>query len=349
MSTATSTGATNLWGLADSTVIFKVNTRAFTKGDFMVASRMFDRINRLNAGDDLDAPNKAAEKAVYFRAPLVLSELVRREMVKSYAKEHKVEPTDDDLAVARKAFARQFRRRRTLEDVADKIGSAEGKVMLDFVRGDATDIALRRSFDVNHTFNITDDDVMVVSNRIIKFNETAAVSNAFEKSVLDHALADIRNGEAFSEVAKRYSIAPEDGEMWDSFNDNDFDDNAAIYGWVKTASVGDVSGILESDEGWVLVKLVDYNVELGDKGEIASRDWTLVRIVRPFWEETPVMTRDQIVAGVLKYREGVVQKRVGEALMAHAVVEWPLGTNILVRLEQPYIQRPISSGEQNLK
>lgn len=336
--------ATNLWGLADSAVIFKVNGRAFTKGDFMGVSRMYDRINRLNAGDDLDSPNKAAERAVYFRAPQILSDSVRREMVKSYAAELKVEPDDEDLKAARRGFESGFRRRHTLEQIAEKIGPVEGRIMFDYVRGDATDIALRRKFDVDHTFNITDADIMVVSNRIIRFNETAAISNAFEKSVLEKALADIRNGGAFPEVAKKYSIAPEDGKSWDSFTDLDFDDNAAVYGWVQGAKVGDVSGILESDEGWVLVKLVDKNVEWDGKEKAVSSEWSLVRIIRPLWEKTPEMTRDEIVAGVLKYRHGLVQKRVGAALMAHTVVEWPFGTNVLERLDRPYVRRSVTAG-----
>lgn len=339
---------TNLWEMADGEVIFKVNGFGFTKSDFMAASRMYDRINRLNAGDDLFAPNVRAEKAVKFRAPLVLSEMVRRAQVRCYAKENNIEPTEEDLQVARRTFERQFRRRQTIEKIADQIGSVEGRIMLDYMRGDALDMTLRKRFDTEHTFDITDADVMVVSNRIIRFNETAAVSNAFEKSVLTKALADIGRGESFGSVARKYSKNPEEGVTWSSFSDGDFDENPALFDWVKSAKVGDISGILETDEGWIIAKMTDSSFQLLDDEGNGSREWTLVRILRPLWEKAAAMKREEIVDGVLKYRQGLVQKRVWDAIAAHSTVEWPYGTNVLKCVGETVVQRPVAAKESDL-
>ena len=334
--------------MSDDAVVFKVNGSGFTKGDFMAASRMYDRINRLNAGDDLFAPNVMAEKAVKLRAPFVLSDMVRRAQVRCYAKENDIEPGQEDLQAARRTFERQFRRRQTIEKIADQIGSVEGRVMFDYMRGDALDMTLRKRFDAEHSFDITDADVMVVSNRISRFNETAAVSNAFERLVLTKALADIGRGESFESVARKYSKDPDEGVTWSSFSDGDFDENPALFEWVKSAKVGDVSGIIETDEGWIVAKLTNSSLQLLDDDGNGRREWTLVRILRPLWEKAAEMKREEIVGGVLKYRQGLVQKRVWDAIAARSTVEWPYGTNVLKCVGEAVVQRPARAKESDL-
>ena len=113
---------------------------------------------------------------------------------------------------------------------------------------------------------------------------------------------------------------------------------------MKTAKVGDISGVLELDDGFSVVKLIAYEKEgddepkspvwLADQQKEEADDdppeetWTMVRIYRKAWDPFEPMTRKEIFDALTKARNREIQKKIGDAIMSKAVIEWPQGTNL---------------------
>jgi parvulin-like peptidyl-prolyl isomerase len=176
---------------------------------------------------------------------------------------------------------------------------------------------------------------MSVSNRIAATQKQASVSNSIERAVLEKAMDELRSGATFKEVAERYSETPEEGDVWGEYLLEEVDEDEELVAWLKDAKDGDVSGILELDDGYSVVKVLSRHPEELPPGAVQQpRDvWTVARISRKCYDGLPEKTRDEIVESLLRRRNNALQKRVGDAIMADAVIEWPHGTNLFENVE----------------
>ena len=102
--------------------------------------------------------------------------------------------------------------------------------------------------------------------------------------------------------------------------------------------------MLELDDGFSVVKLIAYEKEgddepkspvwLADQQKEEDDDdppeetWTMVRICRKAWDPFEPMTRKEIFDALTKARNREIQKKIGDAIMSKAVIEWPHGTNL---------------------
>lgn len=324
--------AGDMSSLPDDAIVLKVNGEPITKCKFMVASRFYDKINRLNARQPLTGANPHAEAAVQYRAPWVLNDMLNRTLIRQFAEERQVSYSDVNFKMARSAFYKSFRRSNlSLEEIARLIGGEEGDLVQEYVQGDATRFALLESLDVNHTLEITDDDINVVSNRWIEFNRVATISNAFEKAELAKALDEIANGGSFEEVGRKYSIDLEEVVDWGDFELDDFEDEPELAAWLKEAKIGDVTGVVETDDGWSVIKLTGKEIERDEDEDglpTFETKYTLSRIVRKAWEIIPDAPREEIVKGLIDARRKALQRQMGDLIMQKAVIEWPAGTNL---------------------
>ena len=154
-------------------------------------------------------------------------------------------------------------------------------------------------------------------------------------------MAEIKAGADFAAVAKKYSEVPEEGELWGEYFLEEISENPRLVEWVKTAKPNDVSGILELDDGVAIVKVLARHLEdvpAGEEYEERREVWRLVRIARRFFETTDDMTRPEIFQMLTNYRNKKIQKKVGEAIMKEAVVEWPHGTNLFQRVKDQNVR-----------
>lgn len=335
--------------LADSAVFLRVNGQSFTKHDYLVASSLFDKMHRMRAGDPLVGPNPKAERATELRSKYTVSEIERRALMAQFAKENKVEASEENVKKAERLFLKEVgRSKEKIEDVIAEYGKEDGALLAEYLKGDAVDLTLREHFDPSNTLHITDADIMAVSNAIQRSIVIAAESNKIEKAILNTAILAIKDGLPFAEAANKYSLLPEEAIEWEVFDNDDLSEIKELRQWVKSAKIGDVSGILELDDGFSVVKLLDYEKEDDDEEEkplalkpVLSQDvldkddddlpeesWTLVRICRKSWEPFEPMKREEIVNDLYKLRSNEIQKKIGDAIMAKAVVEWPHGTNL---------------------
>lgn len=317
--------------LPDSGVFMIVNGVQFTKKDFLVASSLEDKIRRLMSGDKLTGENKKAEEAKLASRKRTVSEMLRRSLIRQYAQKHDIKATqkeyDDYVAKLLKSMRNS---KKTIFATAKLFGPEEARLFLRYVDDDALAQPLRNHFDTEKILDITDADIMVVSNRWLRAVERTAASNKVELAQMNAALRDIQSGMDFGEAARRYSERPEQGVGWGDFLLDEMIDNPALLEWAKTAHTGDVSGIIEMDDGWGIVKVLRRGPEDLPPGSmmIPRESWKLARITRKLFETAKQLPRDEIIQGLKDYRNKKLQKRVGDAIMAEAKIEWPHGDEL---------------------
>lgn len=336
------TGEKKMSELTDGTVFLRVNGEAFKKHDFVVASTLYDYMARMASKDSLKGPNAKAERSVLLRRPFIVGEIKRRALLAQFACANKIEANEANTKKAEELFLKAMdRSRSTVDKIAAEFGGEEGELLKAWLKGDAVELTMREHFDTEHRMDITDADVMEVSNRWVKSQATAIESNKLERAVLEKALGEIKAGSDFAEVAKKYSLVPQEAVEWAELDQDDVaEEHVALTEWLKTAKKpGMVSGILELEDGFGICKVTAYEREEADNDpddkdpDPPEENWTVVRICRKFWEGYEPMTRAEIVDELFKARSREVQKKIGDAIMAKATIEWPCGTNLFERVE----------------
>ena len=320
--------------LSNGDVFLVVNGEKITKKDFKTAVSLEDKMRRMCAGDPLTGPNKPAQEYSLWARPRTLSDVLRRALMRQFAKKNGIKPTKEDIEECSKSVVVNLRRRNaTVDDLAKEFGKEDGRLFRQYLEDDATGIAARRFVDDRGILNITDDDVINISNRIARMQARAAASNAVEKAVLAKAISEIAAGKDFAEVAKAHSRDPEQGTLWETSYLDEMESSPALMKWASSAKTGDVSGILELDDGWAVVKVVSRRDEDVPPGvvKIPREIWELVRVSRNLFESPPDMDREEIVTRLLEFRNRDLQKKVGDMIMKDAVIEWPHGTNLFAK------------------
>ena len=320
--------------LANGDAVFIVNGEKYTKRNFKTAVSLADKMRRMCAGDPLTGPNTPAQEYSMWARPRTLSDAFRRMLMRQFAKKNGINPTKEDLDESMGRVLKNLRRgNSTIDVLAKEFGKEEGVLFRQYVVDDATEQAARRFVDEKGLLTVTDADVINISNRISRFQARAAASNAVEKAILEKAIAEIAAGKDFAEVAKAYSRDPEQGALWGTSYLDEMESSPALMKWASSAKAGDVSGILELDDGWAVVKVVSRRDEDIPPGviKIPREIWELVRVSRNLFESPPDMDREEIVSKLLEFRNKDLQKKIGDMIMKEAVIEWPNGTNLFVK------------------
>ena len=144
------------------------------------------------------------------------------------------------------------------------------------------------------------------------------------------ALTAIKAGEDFSKVAEMYSETKGDGKIWGDYLLEEVEESPALVNWLMGAKDGDVSGILELDDGFSVVKVLKRHPEELPPGskDVPREVWELARISRKCYDGFPDQTREEIVDELTRHRNNKIQRQIGDAVMSQAVIEWPHGTNL---------------------
>lgn len=317
--------------LKDSDIIFRVNGVAYTKADFLIASSLEDKLRRMQAGDPVIGPNKPAEEAKIASRPHTLSDMVRRELLRQYAASKGLVVSAEEREVYIKALLRNLKRTHsTISQVAGEFTPEEGRLFLKYVEDDSAAQPLRNLCAAPGELNVLEGDVVAASNRWLRSQAAANASNTVERAVLDAALSEISAGVDFAKVAQKYSETPEDGEKWNDFLLQEMQNDEELLAWAANAKAGDVSGILALDDGWAVVKVLARRPEDLPPGSTDEpRElWELARISRKMYETVPGQSHDEIVQIITSYRNGKIQRRIGDEIMAASKIEWPHGEKL---------------------
>ncbi|MBP5227102.1 MAG: peptidylprolyl isomerase [Kiritimatiellae bacterium] len=325
--------------LSSRSVFLKVNGEAIRKRDFDALATLYDKVNRMRAKDPLVGANPQAERAIRLQSNAIVAGMLRRTLLRQLAEKEHVTASPEALKAGEAAMLKHLRREdSSLQAVAKEIGGKPGQLIFTLNEGDALEAALRDHFDTEHELKITAKDIADARQRAIQISEAGAASNIIEKAELEKAKKEIAAGVRFEEVAKKYStVYPEEGREWGEFELKEFEDNPAFQKWLVGAKTGDISDIMEMDDGWSIVKVEFRTVEELPPGSLAiPRDlWTLVRVTRRLWEILPEYTDEELTDFLLAKRMPKIQRKIGDLIMKEAVIEWPYGTNLFKKVEAP--------------
>ena len=323
--------------LRDEDVFLKINGRRFTKRMFRDNASFFDKISRLMSGDPLTGANPAAERTERIRRPGVVSDIYRRGLISTYADKIGVKPTEEQLAETRKNFSKQFKN-MPIDEICSKIGEREARVLNSMVVVDATSFALRQRADTNNYLTVSEEHINTVSNRVAVHRASADASNAVSRAKLEMAKKELDGGADFAEVARKYSNTPDDGVEWGEYDLNNFETGSPIEMWLRRAEIGAISDIFLLDDGFAIVKVNDHTTEKVKDGfgQVQTIEtWKLARISAIAYDKVDEMTRDEIIENTLQVRHKKLQKIVADEIMATAVIEWPVGTNLFNTVKSP--------------
>ncbi len=317
--------------LAEEDVFMIVNGQKFTKHDFLVASSLEDKIRRLMSGDPLTGFNPKAEEAVRNSRKRTVSEMQRRALVRQFAQKTGVSVSAKEYDEYTAKLLKAMRQRKgDIISLAKRFGPEESRLFLRYVDDDALAQPLRNHFDKDGILKITDADIMTVSNRWLRAVERTNASNEVELVSMRAALAEARGGVPFDKVAARYSERPDQGVAWCELMLEEMDDNPDLREWAKAAKEGEISDILSLDDGWAIVKVLRRGPEDLPPGSTAfpREVWTFARITRKAFDTAKKLPREEIIQGLLDFRNKKLQKQIGEAIMSDAKIEWPRGENL---------------------
>ena len=95
-----------------------------------------------------------------------------------------------------------------------------------------------------------------------------------------------------------------------------------LENWAMTAKSGDVSGILELDDGYAIVKLLKVRDESHDPDDDTEKEtvWEFAKLHRDFFEPLPELTHDEIAEALKAERSARIQRLVGDEIMKSAVI-----------------------------
>ncbi len=321
--------------LNDDAVILIVNGVSFTKKDFNDTCSVFDKMLRMKHGVPLTGFNPKAYESLEKMRPNILSRIMRSELVHQFAREKNIQIKDGYFnEVAANVLKSINRGHSTFDSVCAEMGDETvARKFRTLAECEALEFSLRDLFDTNGILNIAESDVISYSNRYMKSIGEAERKNKEQVKQLEEALEKIASGVDFAEAGLKYSDSKdgkEEAEFWDEYYKEDFDGEDNLESWAMTAKKGDVSGILEMDDGYSIVRLNDIRQDQTDPDDESSTEtvWEFGRIRKDLFESLPQLTHDEIVAALTEGRKERIQKIVGEEIMKTAVIEWPYGTNL---------------------
>ena len=315
-------------------VFLKVNGKCFTKADFDLDAAVYDKMLRMGHKARLTGFNAQAADAIEKMSPLILNYMPRRELFNQYANQNSisVKPAFLEMAVG-KVLRDLNRSHSSLDAVCAEMGPGVGERFRYFVNTDALEYSLREHFDKDGLLDIKEDDIISYSNRYERSVVAAAEKNARQLEMLNKALDELKRGADFKTVAAKYSegeFASNDAEYWDEYYKEDFEDEEQLAAWALSAKEGDISGVLELDDGYGIIKLLKKREEGPDPSDETVKEtvWEFAKLHRDLYEPLQELTHDEIKAAYVAERTREIQKKMADAILKEAVIEWPYGTNL---------------------
>ena len=319
--------------MVPSDVIMVVNGEKITRHDFDVMQAFYGKIFRLCNTLPLVGRNERADRYVHNREQKTPEELFSRTLMRQEADRRGISVTPEQVLVSAKGALRGMRRAKVpLEDVAQELGGEEGALFLKLAKDDARSQALRRKV-AEGRLDVSEKEIDEGLARVADFNRRADVSNEVQRAHLAQAVREVRAGGDFAAIAKKYSLVhPEQGADWQTVELGELASDSPLREWLSSAKVGELSGPLDLDDGLSIVKLLAKSKGDAPDGVPPPDIYHLARITVLAFERSPEMSRDEVRAALVNYKNNEIQKELGTRLFNTAVLEYPNGTNWFPRV-----------------
>lgn len=326
---------------ADDPVLY-VNGEKITKRDFMALLVLRDKLWRLQQRLPLEPTPDESEAFLAEANHGIMMELIHRAMFRQYAKEINAIPSEASVKQLSEQIAiTLYGPGATIDGIANMIGGDAGNLFRKVPVIDAQDALLRQSVTTNDLENVSEAEIKEREEFVAKFDANADELNAKAAARLMEAKTRILAGADFAEEAANIAEAvnPQFGKMWGTFEIQEFPADEELHQWLLTAQEGDISDPLDLEDGIAIVKLLAKG-----KGEapfdLEPPDaYTLARCTTQAFDKMQFQDREQMSRQLLIWKQQAAQRQLGAMLSARAVVEYPNGTNLFLKVEESYRQK----------
>lgn len=310
--------------LADSAVVLSVNGLNVTKGEFNSHCALMTALyqNR-HPSANLEKIAKAKEKI----RRSAKSETISRLMMYSNlcAGTNATEVSEGVRASVEAEYVKTFCPKGQSFDQLNQV--LAGKKLEDvFIREFSRDVQVRAALEAKYpeVYVVADEDLSNVVRKVERYNETAAATNALICATMTNVLNRIRAGEDFAKLADEFSQDAEKGEggdMGECDAETFGGDKSDYVAVVSALKPGEVSGILETDEGYEIVRKVADVSASESNSEISC--WRLSRIFfhRPCF--LPVLDDAAMRIDILRERRRALMEKLSAEFAKTAKVSVP--------------------------
>ena len=310
-------------------VIVRVNGVDITKRDFDKLQAAYGMMYGLANGHGVDLTNPRIQRFMKGRAPAAPQELMRRELMRQEAVKVKVAANPQEVAAAKEGLAKSFRKSKVkdFEEAASRMGAEVAQYVEGLIVSDVQSKDLRRHLSPE-SFEVSEKEIDEGLARVKRVQDGCVASNKLVRAKIAAARAEVLAGKDFAEVASRSSRGGKDeAKEWESIQFEDVAEDSPLRSFLAKAKVGDISDLIEWEDGLMFVKVLKVSKGDAEAGGGTSKTFDLGRVVVNIWDRPDDMTRDEVRAQLLKWKEQKVQESLGERLFKEAVLEFPNGTN----------------------
>lgn len=327
--------------MAPGDVIVAVNGEKKTKRDFDSLQALYGMMYGLANGTGVDLTDPQTLKFLKNRAPQTAQELISRTLMRQEADKKGIKADAADMAAAKEKFAKNFTKSgiKDFEGAAKRLGERAAALAEEILECDIRSVGLRRAEDPG-AFEVSEQEIDEGLARVKRVQDECAASNALVRAKMEVALREVTAGGDWAAVAKKnsrpQSIVDDEYKEWQTFESDDFEfeETKNLAAWLATAKAGDVSALMEWEDGIMFVKLLESRKnEDSDEASESTMTYKLARVVENIWDSPEDMTRDEVRTALLKWKEREVQKVLGTRIFSEAVLEYPNGTNWFERAE----------------
>ncbi len=312
-----------------STILAKVNGTPITVADYLARYRFESTIYtcRHKTTQTMDALPVSRTRFLSKRAPLILPELINQLLVRQYLDDNALALTEQ---VSRKTVAqtlRAFKYSKDLDDFSKEFGFPQTFLKEQILFSKKLELA-RDSF-AEETFAVNEQEIDDGLARLNRIYEHAISSNAVTYLAASNLCRRIVNEhldfeKTGSEVGQH---EPEEAKYWECMEASEIE-NEEMRNWAFTAPVGSVGGPFDLADGLSIVKiLARTNGQHEDSyARIQAGDVTLARITFYMLVPEPEpRTREYVGTALLKWKQGMAQKKLIEVLNSRADIVYPHG------------------------
>ena len=227
----------------------------------------------------------------------------------------------------KREFLRKFgKRKQSWQDLVTYVrGTGFEK---DFNDRLAFEIRLRSFLMTAHSneYYVTQADLEKVKADVAAYNKRASETNKVTLAHADDIMKRARAGEDFAKLATRYSQDKDQNEGGD-LGDCDESDFAGadqhVWKILNSLKAGDISDVLQTEEGYVIYKVVRRNT--AEQSQTGSASITLSRIFFRCAYLFPEQTEDELQSDVEQEKREKLTIDVYKAFRAQSKVSYPNG------------------------
>lgn len=327
--------------MAPHEVILSVNGVALTREAYDDAMALKETLYVL--GRPATTKQEVTMSRPYW-ARAVLQEFVSRQVILQAARAKQHQTTTEALRASRADVASLLKvEERDVERKFTEMGRV-GLAMKNVMEENAV-IRSFRETEHGQSLKVTPSDVDTRIREIKAYHERAEATNQLVMAKGRTIYEQLKKGEDFMKLAGIYSEAEETPKgTWGTFLKGELDD-AKIRESAFSLPVGGVSEPIDTEEGLVLLKVLDRKVEvLGPAVEPSGpATVTLGRILLRMAQGgagTKLPTREEVEKALMNQKVKELQQKWIPSLVATATIAYPNGTNLWLSAKAKKSARP---------